>query len=567
MKPVQELFNIFKPGDLIGKSVLAQWNGWQRGKIVSLDEEFTRVYLFDYEREEQIASNKVIPNLTTAMIDILLAHEKVKFDLHRVKKQHSFSLEPGASRTRAERTEAVATEISQSVFPLQVNGMQVLMQPNPTALFRQSGDPQSFHVYTLPEPSVEFNHHREGQDIRDGITRFGSYDNSPKSIELIPICTVQMRDNMIALIKRLQTGAYKYRGAERTFGTRLTYNTIISIPSPDLALDECKRLLKEHPEWVGDKQLGRLFLVYTPERGYATDDENAPYYRVKRFLLEKGVPCQMIDTPTLQNPDWKDLNLALNITAKCGVTPWLLPDAIPDADFFVGLSYTQSNRQGFERQMGYANVFNQYGRWAFYAGNTATFAYEERTSYFAALVRETLERLDLPDSPSIYFHYSAKFSREDRAAILAAARSVRPRGAYSFVWINTDHNIRLYDSRAETDGSLGRGSYVVASPKQMYLSTTGYNPYRKVLGTPVMLEVNIWAELAGGRLSRYPDLKALANQILSLTKLNWASTDSLCAEPITTKYAHDIAYLTAAFLRHSDEFILHPVLEKTPWFI
>jgi hypothetical protein len=63
------------------------------------------------------------------------------------------------------------------------------------------------------------------------------------------------------------------------------------------------------------------------------------------------------------------------------------------------------------------------------------------------------------------------------------------------------------------------------------------------------------------------DLKALASQILSLTKLNWASTDSICGEPITTKYAGDIAYLTDAFLRQTGSFKLHPVLERTPWFI
>jgi hypothetical protein len=54
---------------------------------------------------------------------------------------------------------------------------------------------------------------------------------------------------------------------------------------------------------------------------------------------------------------------------------------------------------------------------------------------------------------------------------------------------------------------------------------------------------------------------------LSLTKLNWASTDSLCGEPITTKYAGDIAYLTAAFLRQQDNFKVHTALEQTPWFI
>ena len=51
--------------------------------------------------------------------------------------------------------------------------------------------------------------------------------------------------------------------------------------------------------------------------------------------------------------------------------------------------------------------------------------------------------------------------------------------------------------------------------------------------------------------------------ILSLT-LNWASTDSLCAEPITTKYAGDVAYLTAAFMRQDGSFRLHPVLERRP---
>ena len=45
------------------------------------------------------------------------------------------------------------------------------------------------------------------------------------------------------------------------------------------------------------------------------------------------------------------------------------------------------------------------------------------------------------------------------------------------------------------------------------------------------------------------------------------STDSLCAEPITTKYAGDVAYLTAAFMRQERSFRLHPVLERTPWFI
>jgi hypothetical protein len=151
--------------------------------------------------------------------------------------------------------------------------------------------------------------------------------------------------------------------------------------------------------------------------------------------------------------------------------------------------------------------------------------------------------------------------------MLRAARSVRPHGTYCFVWINSHHNVRLYDDRVETDGSLSRGSYVTAAPNQIYLSTTGYNPYRRAMGTPHMLEISAHVERPEGAPVSGPDLRSLAVQVLSLTKLNWASTDSLCAEPITTKYAGDIAYLTAAFLRQDGTFNLHPVLEETPWFI
>jgi hypothetical protein len=52
-----------------------------------------------------------------------------------------------------------------------------------------------------------------------------------------------------------------------------------------------------------------------------------------------------------------------------------------------------------------------------------------------------------------------------------------------------------------------------------------------------------------------------------MTGLNRASTGSLCGEPVTTKYAGDIAYLTDAFLRQTGSFELHPILEHTPWFI
>jgi hypothetical protein len=122
-------------------------------------------------------------------------------------------------------------------------------------------------------------------------------------------------------------------------------------------------------------------------------------------------------------------------------------------------------------------------------------------------------------------------------------------------------------SRKRMRALLVGAMQLVDETKYIYRQTV-FNPYRKMLGTPQILEINVHIERLADSGAVALDLRALAKQVLSLTKLHWTSTDSLCGEPITTKYAGDIAHLTAAFLRQeAGMFRLHSVLERTPWFI
>jgi hypothetical protein len=105
------------------------------------------------------------------------------------------------------------------------------------------------------------------------------------------------------------------------------------------------------------------------------------------------------------------------------------------------------------------------------------------------------------------------------------------------------------------------------SPHEIFLSTTGYSSFRRAMGTPKPIQITAWVYRPERVPNAAPDMKSLAVQGLNLTTLNWTSTDAFCGEPITLKYARDIAYLTAAFLRQSAQFKLHPVLERTPWFL
>ena len=543
---------------------------WERGRILEINSETTKLDLFDLNTEVNLPNNKVIPSLRNTEIKQILRAQNITHNLDEKIKEHSLLSQRDAAKTRAEKTLQTVQHLADEVFPVKINDLiltlskiPVPLKPPPPGGYSQNPEPLTvFHEYK--EPAVVFHKGNEDTNILDGLAKYSSYSSDPKNVELIPICTPDLRGGMQQLIERLKQGKFKYRGTERTFRTKLTYPAITTASIEEFE-SECRRLLDENPNWIGNTDLNRLFIVYVPENRYPITDLNSPYYTIKELLLSKGIPVQMVDTPILKNPDWKDFNLALNITAKCGVIPWVLPDELPDTHFFVGLSYTQYRDREIPRIMGFANVFDQYGRWQFYQGNANTFNYDERREYFKELVQSTLERLKLPESPSIHFHYSKKFSTEEKEAILEAAKSVRPNGKYTFVWINNSHIVRFYDPSPQTDGSLHRGTYVIGGRNQFYLSTTGYNTYQKALGTPHPLEVNVWTEPYDP--SNPTDLKVIAKHLIYLTKLNWASTRSFCGTPITIKYARDIARFASAFIERSGKFELHKVLEDTPWFI
>lgn len=566
---LNKVLNHLPLSEIVGRTCTANASGWRKGRIIAIDADWTTVQFFDTESEERVATSEVIPNLSLGQIEILLQAEKIIVDLHAAIKRASLASEKAAARMRAEKIQQFVADIAAHVFPIAFGEYGVSLCSSPVELREQGRNGTSLAVYRLNEPHVLFRDRNASSDVREGLTKFGSFDNDEHAIEIIPLCIDHFRSGMEGLIHRLMEGKFKYRGSERTFSTRFSYRSILNATSARDLDGETERLLKQNPDWIGDRKLNRIFLVQSPEAGYSSDDESSPYYVIKRRLLEAGIPCQMVDSPTISNPDWKDLNLALNITAKCGITPWVLPDRIPDADFFIGLSYTES-RDG-TRIMGFANVFNNYGRWVFYTGNTSTFEVSERSRHLSVLAKGTLERLkqahSLPSSASLVIHHSVRIAKEDRTAILKAVREVAPDSTVTFVWINSHGNSRMFDTKPETDGSLRRGSYVPLSRQRILLSTTGSNPYRKAMGTPHPLELTALHFAAKDDAPSDYDQRSLVMQVLSLTKLNWASTDSFCGEPITIKYASDIAYLTAAFLRQREPFKLHPTLEATPWFI
>jgi predicted HTH transcriptional regulator len=503
-----------------------------------------------------VVEDAFVPVLRPDLLADYLARAGVRVGLYQVIRGMSFSAGEHAARSRAQQTQQLADWLRAEVFPLRVGDVTIELETKPAGLS------ESFAVHDDlldAEPVFNKENPQKAARIIEGLTAHGAYDRPGAEVSLVTLCTADVAEQMQTLVKTIEKGSARYPGLARTFSLSFSPIRAHIAPSCDDYLDACKELVGKVPE-------KSVFLVYCPEEGYSRADYAGPYYRTKHFLLQAGFASQMVDEATLRDPRFKDFNLALDIFAKSGHIPWVLCEGMPNSDLFIGLSYsTVGTGTERDRVLAYANVFDRYGRWLYYRGNAEPVRFEDRNSAFRDILGgiaqeyETRARLQ-----KLHIHHGFRLSGEGRKEIVGGVHHHCPGAEISFVYVNARSNMRLYDGRAEGDGTLKRGRYVVLGPRHFAMSTTGQNEYgERGIGTPRVLEVEVenWG-------SQAPlDLRVYAQHILSLTRLNWASTRSFCREPITLKFAGDIAYLMAAFLHGLGGFRLHRRLEGTPWFL
>jgi hypothetical protein len=538
--------------------------GWKPGYIIEAMNGSYRVELkqVDHTAPEIIEADAVtvIPDLHTNFeLPALLQAEGIQVQLTQEVRIASLVAGEDAPRRRLERVHQIAQTLAMRVFPLVIGPHEIQLATAPAEI----NQPPFFMGQKLRDPKAQFDNRglRQDDDILRGLTTFGSFQKPEREVPLVVVCPAVWAGQMQAFIRRLRQGFQRYRGMEATFGVRFGTVTTIIAEFPEYET-KVREAIAQLPS---DSQ--PIFLVFAPERDYSRANYDSPYYRLKRLLLETGYPSQMLKEDTLEHPEWKDYNFALDVFAKAGFVPWVLSEGMPNADLFIGLSSSIITHKGQrQRVIGYANVFDDFGRWLFYQGASASVAYEGRNAMFAALLGEITRDYQARRRKlqSVHIHHSAKLRREDRYEIARGVLHEAPDAEVSFVHVNERNAFRLFDASLKGDGVAARGTWVMLSPNRFVLATTGPNPVGQTYqGTPRPLEISVHRISTRGKL----DLAIYAQHVLSLTRLNWASTRAFCHAPITIKFAQDIAYLMNVFLATGADFRLHERLRHTPWFL
>jgi predicted HTH transcriptional regulator len=537
--------------------------GWQVGHIVSEPEpNKVTVTLIDNspgENSQVLDADAVIPALPTyPHLSSLLQAAGVKINLAEEIRRLSLISVPRPALARAQRTLEIAERLARQIFPLYIGEYVAHLRAEATRLT----DPTLRIGRRLREPRAQFDKEgrRQYDKILEGLSEAGAYQKPEVNIPLVTLCPPDWAEAMAHFIQQLQRGSNRYPGAEQTFGIR--FAPIMPVTS---SVEDYESHIKQIIANLKSDERP-VFVIFVPEKIYSRADYTSPYYKIKRLLLEAGYPSQMVKEETLEIPRFKDLNFTLDIFAKAGYIPWVLAEGLPQADLFIGLSYSSLHRpSGLQRLVEYVNVFDSYGRWQFYRGASEAISFEQRGTQFAGIMARVIdEQVKLRRLRWIHIHHAAKLSQVDYDTIIQAIKNTEPEAKVSFVHINQHSLIRFYDETPKSEGRVPRGTYVTVSPHRFYIATTGASSYQQAgIGTPRPLEVTIHTD----NRSELLDLSIYAQHILSLTRLNWASTRDFTREPITTKFARDIAYLMNVFLSEDKPFRLHPALEKTPWFL
>jgi argonaute-like protein implicated in RNA metabolism and viral defense len=505
----------------------------------------------------KVRQNKFLPEIPATKISRILQKKGIKSNFDRELKAFALLTVNKAPLQRLQRNLDIADTISRTVFPIKIGNYEFNLDSNPVRLMSPLFDVQN----DLVEPYSAFDHEDEtkkSKEILDGLMQFGSFDKPKKELNVVVLCPSNVKVLVSSLLDKISGGQLKYQGMEKTFGAKIKIMDWIETNDINEYLDQCKTFI-QRPDFLQ----ADIFFVYMPEEiGKAS--YSSPYYEVKKFLLKNGIPSQMVDQATLFDPKFKELNIALNLFAKTGNTPWVLDEEMKDADLFIGLSYSLIKRSGkLARMMAYVNVFDKFGRWKFYQGDVEAFPFEERHKRYREIIRASIQRYQNENQGTelkkIHIHYTQKLKKDDRIAIINEVKELLPESGTIFVHINNDTPIRLFD-KSNSDGSIERGTYVAISDNRFWIATTGQNELnQKGMGTPKIFEVTVFSKEG-------VDLKSIAQHILCLTKLNWSSVKSFCREPITTKYAGHIAYFMNVFM-NDPNFSVSERIKNKPWFL
>ena len=527
---------------------------WARGRIRDITQ--TGVVKVEvpslFDGTIEVSQSRVIPSLSKPALGEIVKRAHPNFDFDKEVKQ----LGDFTSREKLGTIKALTQKYIHPLFPITIRDTQIelALEPVEGQLFTPT------EISHRLEPLYVVK--RDGQPtIKDGrrltaLTKVDIDSETAKEHKIVLFATRQSIGALERVVEQLNNGIRKgnYSFSLPTrFGIRLRVTDRFITDTPDeFNLESDKYLLSNE-----NKHLDTLPMVYLPK-------QSDLYYPLKAKFAHYGRASQFLSSPYFDI--YAGWNLGANLFAKLGYVPWGIAESqeMPNADIVLGLAYSNLKREGrLKRNIGYVNVFDKNGVWRFVQSSHDYIDFDNRLKLIPQMIKNAVLGFTAGGTmPQIIdIHYSKRFSYKERQRTFDAIRQIVPDIAeVNFISLDKTHPLRVFDQRND-NLNFTRGGILQLNPNEFLLSVAGETG--ATANASRLLKVLVWREPSSeGKI----DIVPIAYRILAMTKLNWRSAVKETTEPVTLKFAEEIARLTNQFSLTEWQTINNQ-LSKIPWFI
>lgn len=452
----------------------------------------------------------------------------------------------------------------------------------------------------LQEPNFIFDHAATKVQATypdKGLNSFGPYDSAtftPKSPTIVAVCQKRNRGAFTAFLASLRDGLPQSRYFKK--GMMRKYD----LQNLSFQVEELESTSMEAYSSVIRRMLeGRkpdLALIEIPAIFRQLQHRDNPYYHIKAKLLSIEIPVQFItDEKVGANNDALLNSIALQMYAKLGGTPWVLPASQSvDREIIVGIGHSIIRDNAYQgasrnRVVGITTYMSSDGQYLL-GERIRDVSYEE---YFEELLKNLKAAIDKlrteqawreGDMVRLVFHIFKPLKNvEHEVVIRLLGLYPEYRIQYAFVTIGGNHPYRLYDPNQHgvsygggqwTRGAFApmRGTIVQLDPQTCLVQMIGPSETKTAhhgVSVPMQIRLRLpERDDVEGRQHVFTDLGYIAQQVFAFTYLSWRSFLP-GDQPATMLYSNLMASLLGRLrlIQGWDPDRLNYNMKRKKWFL
>lgn len=405
-----------------------------------------------------------------------------------------------------------------------------------------------------------------------GLSNYGPYDSVIFDIKtpiILCICNRSTRGNFTNFLHGLKDGLpqskYFQKGLQRKYDLQDVILNIREIQ--EYTIDKYLNAIRGE-----DENKPHLAIIEIPAVFKRYDDQTNPYYAIKAKLLSMEIPVQFVTTEIIKNHNEYILNsLALQIYAKLGGTPWVLPSQRSvDREIIIGIGHSWLRKNQYSgaeqnRVVGITTFLSSDGQYLL-GDKVKDVAFE---SYFAELLKslkQSIQRLSTEQGWSdgetvrLIFHIFKPIKNTEFDVISQLVKEFSQyKIKFAFVTISRSHPNMLFDTNQQGIQKYGgnttigafipnRASNIILDDETCIVQMLGANELKNSkqgMSKPIQIKLRTpQGNYDNSDLKDllYYDLSYITQQIFSFTYLSWRSFLP-GEEPATMKYSNLISGL------------------------